>query len=64
MNGQSQDSTTDFSICPHWMMTARKTKDKMVGDRNRPLGLILEWKMMMMMMSHSLSVYPDFLRPP
>jgi hypothetical protein len=24
-----------------------KTKEKMVGDRNRPLGLILEWKTMM-----------------
>jgi hypothetical protein len=29
-------------------MTARKTEEKMVGDRNRPLGLILEWMMMMM----------------
>jgi hypothetical protein len=28
-------------------MTARKTKEKLVGVHNRPLGLILEWKMMM-----------------
>jgi hypothetical protein len=32
------------------MTTARKTKEKMVGDRNRPLGLILEWKMMILQM--------------
>jgi hypothetical protein len=32
---------------PHWTTTARKIKEKMVGDRNRPLGLVLEWKMMM-----------------
>jgi hypothetical protein len=32
---------------PHWTTTAGKTKEKMVGDRNRPLGLILEWKMML-----------------
>jgi hypothetical protein len=29
-----------------WTTTARKTKEKMVGDR-RPLGLIEEWNMMM-----------------
>jgi hypothetical protein len=29
-------------------MTARKTEEKMIGDRNRLLGLILEWMMMMM----------------
>jgi hypothetical protein len=29
--------------------TARKTEEKVVGDRNSPLGLILEWKMMTMM---------------
>jgi hypothetical protein len=34
-----------MSVCPSWM-TARKTKEKMVGVHNRPLGLILEWKMM------------------
>jgi hypothetical protein len=28
------------------MMTARKTKEKRVGDCNKPIGLILEWKMM------------------
>jgi hypothetical protein len=33
-------------MCPHWT-TARKTKEKMVGDCNRPLALILEWKIMM-----------------
>jgi hypothetical protein len=32
---------------PHWTTTARKSEEKTVGDRNRPLGLILEWKMMM-----------------
>jgi hypothetical protein len=36
----------DFSTCPHWTTTTRKTKEKMVEHRNRPLGLILEWKMM------------------
>jgi hypothetical protein len=36
-----------FSICLYWTTTARKTKEKTVGDRNRPAGLILEWKMMM-----------------
>jgi hypothetical protein len=46
---ESQDSTTNVLICPHRTKTARKTKEKMVGDCNRPLGLILEWKMMMMM---------------
>jgi hypothetical protein len=30
-NGQSQDSKTNVSICPHWT-TARKTEEKMVGD--------------------------------
>jgi hypothetical protein len=30
-------------------MTTRKTKEKMVGDR--PLGLILEWKVMTMTMT-------------
>jgi hypothetical protein len=35
---------------PHWTTTARKTEEKMVGDCNRPLGLILEWKKKMMMM--------------
>jgi hypothetical protein len=39
----SQDSKTNVSTTT----TSRKTKDKMVVDRNRPLGLILEWKMMM-----------------
>jgi hypothetical protein len=32
---------------PHWMTTARKTEEKMAGDRNRPLGLVLDGKMMM-----------------
>jgi hypothetical protein len=41
-NGQSQDSKTKFSTCPHWTTTARKTEEKMAGDRNMPLGLILE----------------------
>jgi hypothetical protein len=35
---------------PHWTTTARKTEEKMVGDRNRPLGLVLEWKKRKMMM--------------
>jgi hypothetical protein len=35
---------------PHWTTTARKTEEKMAGDRNRALGLILDGKMMMMMM--------------
>jgi hypothetical protein len=35
----------NVSIWPLWT-TARKTEEKMVGDRNRSLGLILEWKMM------------------
>jgi hypothetical protein len=30
---------------PHWTTTARKIEERMVGDRNRPLDLILEWKM-------------------
>jgi hypothetical protein len=42
-NGQSQDFKTHFLICPNWT-TARKTKEKVFGDHNRPLGLILEWK--------------------
>jgi hypothetical protein len=29
-------------IFPHWTTTARKTED-MIGDRTKPLGLILEW---------------------
>jgi hypothetical protein len=37
-------------MCPNWKTTDKKTEEKMIGDRNRPLGLILEWKMMMMMM--------------
>jgi hypothetical protein len=41
-NGQSQDSKTNVSICPHWTMTARKTEEKIVGDHNRVLSLILE----------------------
>jgi hypothetical protein len=45
-NWHSQVSETNFSICLDWKTTARKTEEKMVGDRNRPLGLILEWKMM------------------
>jgi hypothetical protein len=28
----------------------RKTEEKFAGDRNWPLGLILKWKIMMMMM--------------
>jgi hypothetical protein len=35
-----------FFDMPHWTTTARKSKEKMVGVRNRPLGLVLEWKMM------------------
>jgi hypothetical protein len=40
----------DVSLCSHWTTTARKTKEEMVVDSNRPLYLVLEWKMMMMMM--------------
>jgi hypothetical protein len=29
-------------IFPHWTTTARKTEE-MIGDRTKPLGLILEW---------------------
>jgi hypothetical protein len=39
---------------PQRTTTARKTEEKMVADRNRPIGLMLEWKkiiMMMMMMT-------------
>jgi hypothetical protein len=36
-----------FQYSPHWTTTARKTEKKMVGDHNRPLGLILEWKIRM-----------------
>jgi hypothetical protein len=45
-NVQSQDSETNVLICPHWTTTARKTEEKIVGDCNRTLGLILHWKMM------------------
>jgi hypothetical protein len=32
------------------MNDRRKTEEKMVGDRKWPLGLILEWKMMVVVM--------------
>jgi hypothetical protein len=35
---------------PQRTTTARKTEEKMVADRNRPVGLMLEWKKIMMMM--------------
>jgi hypothetical protein len=44
-------------ICPHWTTNARKTEEKMVGDCNKPLGLILEWKMMMILKLHLNHVY-------
>jgi hypothetical protein len=48
-DGNSQDYKTNVSVWPYWTTTARKTEEKMVGDRNRLLGLLLEWKMTMMM---------------
>jgi hypothetical protein len=41
-NGQSQYSKTNVSICLHWTTTVRKAEEKMFGDINRPLGLIME----------------------
>jgi hypothetical protein len=35
---------------PRWTTTARKTEEKMVGNSNRPLGLILEWKIIIIIM--------------
>jgi hypothetical protein len=49
-DGKNQDYKTNVSVWPYWTTTARKTEEKMVGDRNRLLGLLLEWKIMIMMM--------------
>jgi hypothetical protein len=37
-----------FTCCICWTTTVRKSKQKTDADRNRSLGLILEWKVMMM----------------
>jgi hypothetical protein len=51
-NGQSQDPETNFSIYPHWTTTAWRTKEKMAGTK-RPLGPILEWKMIIMIQNYT-----------
>jgi hypothetical protein len=45
-NGQSK---TNVSICPALGDDYQKTEENVAEDCNRPLGLILEWKIMMMM---------------
>jgi hypothetical protein len=35
-----------------WTTTVSKTKEKVVGDGNRPLGLMLQWMIMVMLKAY------------
>jgi hypothetical protein len=49
-NGTLQTSKSDVSVRPQKKTVKRETSIEMAGDRNRPLGLLLETMMIMMMM--------------
>jgi hypothetical protein len=45
-NAMFQTTKTDASLHPQMKMFKRETSKEMIGDHNRPLGLLLEGMMM------------------
>ena len=50
-NGTFQTTKTKASLLPQKKTVKRQTSEEMVGDRNRPLGLLLERKKMIIFKS-------------
>jgi len=48
LNGTLQTSKSDVSVCPQKKTVKKETSKEMAGNRNRPVGLLLERMMMLM----------------